>query len=59
MGMTWLALLAVVAVALTALPASVWLYRARGARRRRAALDAYARREIARHTRERAPRATP
>jgi hypothetical protein len=38
-------------VALAVLLASVWLYRARGARRWRAALDAYAEREIARHRR--------
>jgi hypothetical protein len=59
MGINWLTFLAAAAVALTVLPGSVWLYRARGARRLRAVLDAYAEREIARHRRGRAPRLIP
>jgi hypothetical protein len=48
-GGHWLALLAAAVFALTALAGAAWLYRARRARRRRAVLDAYAEREIARH----------
>jgi hypothetical protein len=50
-GRHWPALLAAAVVALTALVGLAWLYRARGARRRRAVLDAYAEREISRHRR--------
>jgi signal transduction histidine kinase len=53
-GRGWQVLLAGAAVALIAL-LFVWLYRARSTRRRKAALDAYAVREIARDQRRKAP----
>jgi hypothetical protein len=45
---TWQALLTALVLALAAILGSVWLFRARGRRRLRAAVDAYAEREIAR-----------
>ena len=53
-GRGWQVLLAVAANALIVL-LFVWLYRARSTRRWRAALDAYAVREIARDRRRKAP----
>src|SRR5262249_22258043 len=50
-GRGWQVLLVAAAIALAALLQLVWLYRARSARRWRAALDAYATREIARERR--------
>jgi hypothetical protein len=54
-GRGWLVLFATAVVALTALLQFLWLHRARSARRWRAALDAYAAREIAGDRRRKAP----
>ena len=51
-----IALLAIVAVALLAVLGVVWLVRARAARRWRAAINAYAERELARPRRGKLPR---
>ena len=53
-GRGWQVLLAAAAVALIALLQFVWLYRARSARRRKATLDTYAAREMARDRRRKA-----
>ena len=54
-GRGWHVLLAAGAVALLALFQVVWSYRARSTRRWKAALDAYAAREIARDRSRKAP----
>jgi hypothetical protein len=54
-GRGWQALLAAAVVAVSALLQFLWRYRTRAARRWKAALDAYAVREIARDRRWKAP----
>jgi hypothetical protein len=57
-GRGWLVLFAAAAIAVTALHEFVWMYRARSAKRWKAALDAYAAQEIARDRGREAPPTT-